>query len=64
MGYRLRELREDKRMTQEELADKSGVTRQTIISIENDKSYNVTIGTLTKLADALETSVEQLLYVR
>ncbi|MBO7662790.1 MAG: helix-turn-helix transcriptional regulator, partial [Clostridia bacterium] len=35
MGYRLREIREERKMTQEELERKSGVSRQTISAIEN-----------------------------
>lgn len=35
MGYRIRELREAMKMTQEELADKSGVSRGTISALEN-----------------------------
>ena len=59
MGNRLKEIREEKHMTQEELSSKSGVSRQTIISLETNQNYNVTIGTLTKLADALEITVDQ-----
>lgn len=59
MGNRLKEIREEKRMTQEELSARSGVSRQTIISLETNQNYNVTIGTLTKLADALEVTVDQ-----
>ena len=59
MGNRLKEIREEKHMTQEELSSKSGVSRQTIISLEPNQNYNVTIGTLTKLADALEITVDQ-----
>lgn len=59
MGYRLKEIREEKRMTQEELSAKSGVSRPTIISLENDESYNTTTGTLVKLADALGVGIEQ-----
>lgn len=59
MGYRLKAIREEKRMTQEELSAKSGVSRQTIVSLENDESYNTTTGTLIKLADALGVSIDQ-----
>jgi putative transcriptional regulator len=34
---RIRELRADRSMTQQELADQIGVTRQTVIAIEGDK---------------------------
>jgi len=43
-------------MTQEELAEKSGVSRVTIADIERGIIRSTTIGTLKKLADALEVS--------
>lgn len=62
MGYKLRKVREEKRLTQDELAKKSGVSRQTIIAIETDESYNPTFNTLVKLADALETTVDSIFF--
>ena len=62
MGYRLKEAREEARMTQEELAAKSGVSRPTIIAIENDPDYNTTTGTLLKLANALGIPIEQIFF--
>ena len=35
MGYKIKELREAMKMTQEELAEKSGVSRGTISALEN-----------------------------
>ena len=58
MGYRIKEVRESKNMTQEELADKSGVSRGTISALENGSLRNTTSKTLLKLAQALDTSVE------
>ena len=60
MTINLKEVRIDKRLTQEELAVKSNISRQTIVAIENDPSYNVTYKTLTSLADALDVTVDQL----
>ena len=60
MTINLKEIRIEKRLTQEELAVKSGVSRQTIVSIENEPGYNVTYKTLTALADALNVTVDQL----
>lgn len=54
---KLKEIREMQHMTQDELSEKSGVTRQTISSIEKDDSYNPTFGTLKKLSDALGRSI-------
>lgn len=46
-------------MTQEELADRVGVTRQTIVSIERGK-YNPSVGLALRLARELGVPVEQL----
>lgn len=62
MGYKLREAREEKRLTQEELSAKSGVSRQTIIAIETVEGYNTTFNTLVKLADALGMTVDQIFF--
>lgn len=56
----IKKMREEKRMTQEELAARAGVTRVTIISLENDEAYVTTTRTLVKVADALGTSVDQI----
>jgi len=55
---RLRELREIKGMTQEELAAGVGVSRQTIISLERGK-YNPSIFLAFKLARAFGLSIEE-----
>ncbi len=46
-------------MTQQELADKVGVTRQTILAIEKGK-YSPSVGLALRLAEVFETAVEQL----
>lgn len=58
MGYRIRERREELKMTQEELSAKSGVSRQTISALECGKSEDVLVGTLAALAKALDTTVD------
>jgi transcriptional regulator with XRE-family HTH domain len=62
MGYRVREIREQKKMSQEELEQKSGISRQTISAIENDKAGDVKVGTLRALANALETTIDNLFF--
>ena len=62
MGYRIRELREAMKMTQEELADKSGVSRGTISALENGSMRNTASKTLLKLAQALNTSVDRIFF--
>jgi putative transcriptional regulator len=46
-------------MTQQELADRAGVTRQTILSIEKGR-YNPTIGLALRLARIFGVPVEEL----
>lgn len=62
MGFCVKELREAKGMTQEELERKSGVSRQTISAIENDKCNDVKSGTLIALAKALGTTMDALFF--
>lgn len=62
MGCKLREAREDARLTQEELAAKSGVSRATIVALESGKEKNVLVGTLFKLAMALGKQVGEIFF--
>ena len=54
----IRELRSQRKMTQQELADQVGVTRQTVIAIEQDK-YSPSLETAFKVALVLGVSLEQ-----
>ena len=54
----IRELRARREITQQELADKIGVTRQTVIAMEQDK-YSPSLETAFKVALALGVSLEQ-----
>ena len=60
LGYKIKERREALRMSQEELASKSGVSRQTISSIENCPDKNMSTKTLEKIAAALGTTLKDL----
>jgi transcriptional regulator with XRE-family HTH domain len=64
MGYRLKEIREGKGITQEQLEKMSGVSRQTISAIENDNGYQAKVGTLVALANALETTVDNIFFAK
>jgi putative transcriptional regulator len=55
----LRELRASHNLTQADLAERAGVSRQTIISIESGR-YNPTIGLAYKLARLFDTTIEDL----
>ncbi|RLG06567.1 MAG: transcriptional regulator [Thaumarchaeota archaeon] len=63
MRNRLREFRARYRMTQEELARRVGVTRQTIIAIENGK-YLPSLKLAFKLAKAFNVRIEDLFEYR
>ena len=56
MVNRMKEIRESKGMTQEDLASKSGISRQTISAIENQKYENIKIKTLFAIAEALDST--------
>lgn len=58
MGEKIRSRRETLNMTQEELAAKSGVSRQTISAIENGLRDNIMTVTLAAIARALDTTVD------
>lgn len=62
MEYRIRELREQKGMTQSELSRKSGVTRATIWKLETQNNEITTTLTLSRIAKALGVPVEELFY--
>ena len=59
MKTRIQELRKQSRITQEELADALGVTRQTIISLENGK-YNASLQLAHKIAAYFHMNIEEI----
>lgn len=59
MKNRVKELRKSKGLRQEDLAAAAGVSRQTIIAIENDK-YSPTLALAIRLARRLGCAVEEL----
>lgn len=58
--YKIREIREKKRISQTELSEISGVSRATINRLENEENVVTNTKTLHKLADALNVSVKTL----
>ena len=60
MRYKIREYRERKKLTQDELAKKAGISRGIIVRLESDEEYETQIGTLNKVADALGVSLKSL----
>ena len=59
MKNRLRELRAAKEWSQAELADKLGVSRQTINAIETEK-YDPSLPLAFKVAHLFKTSIEEI----
>ena len=57
----LKEVRQQKGLTQEELATNVGVSRQTIISIERYR-YKPTLELAMKIAQNLDIKIEKLFY--
>lgn len=60
MGYRIKDIREQLRMSQEELSEKSGVSRTTISNLENNAAKTAMTSTLLKIANALGVTVDQI----
>ncbi len=61
IGRNVRRLRDGGLWTREELAEKAGVSRQTIAHLELGTSGRPRRGTIEKLADALDVPIETLL---
>lgn len=58
----IKRLRKEAGLRQEDLAKKLGVSRQTIIAIENNK-YNPTLELAMRLALQLDKNVEEIFYL-
>ena len=62
MQNRIKQLRKQAGLRQEDLAQEMGVTRQTIIAIENNK-YNPTLELAMKLARRLYLHVDEIFFL-
>ena len=62
MGYKIKEFREARGMTQEQLSASSGVSRGTISALENGTTRTTTTKTLLQIARALDTTVDQIFF--
>jgi len=62
MRNEIKQLRKAKGLRQEDLADLLGVTRQTILAIENNK-YNPTLELAMKLSKFLEKPLEEVFFL-
>lgn len=59
---KIKEMRTKKKMTQEELSTKSGVSRTIIWALESGKQEVTTTSTLKKIAAALNASVSEIFF--
>lgn len=62
MENQIRALRKERGISQEDLARRCGVSRQTINAIENNK-YDPTLGLAMRLARLLKTPVEDIFHL-
>jgi transcriptional regulator with XRE-family HTH domain len=56
IGERIKERRKEARLTQSEVAEKCGLSYQSVLNAEQDKSC--TLETLTKICNALDLKIE------
>lgn len=63
IGARIKETRKKLNLTQTELAEKAGVTRMTVVKLENGITADVSANTIVKIARALGTSTDYILCV-
>lgn len=60
MKNRLKELRIERGISQEELAELCGISRATLSKIENNEEVNVNTRTIAKLADAFNVNPSEI----
>ena len=60
MVYKVKECREEKKMSQDELSKKSGVSRAIISGLESGRTLVTTTDTLIKIASALDKKVSDI----
>ena len=63
MKNKLREIREEKGISQEELSERSGVSRTTISELETEKKEVTTNITLEKIATALGEKISNIFFI-
>lgn len=62
MGYKIKECREEMKMSQTELSKKSGVSRTIISGLESGAITVTTTDTLLRIANALEKKVSDIFF--
>jgi len=61
LSSNIKKLRKKHHLSQEQLAQKAGITYSTLIKIESGNNKNPTIDTLKKIADAVKVGVDDLI---
>ncbi len=64
MKLKIKEYHKSKNLTQQELADKAGCTRQFINMLENNDDINVSGKMLVNIARPLDTTVDDILFAK
>ena len=62
MNYKVKEIREEIGISQETLAEKSGVSRTIISGLESGKIKETSTKTLSKIARALDRNVSEIFF--
>ncbi len=60
LAQNIKKLRKQHKLSQEQLAQKAGITYSTLIKIESGANSNPTIKTIKKLAGTLRISIDKL----
>ena len=60
LSSNIKKLRKQHNLSQEQLAQKAGITYSTLIKIESGNNTNPTLDTLTKLAGVFKISLDEL----
>ena len=63
MKNNIKELRKNKKLRQEDLAEELGVTRQTVIAIENNK-YDPTLELAMKISEFFGLNVNDIFHLK
>ena len=60
LASNIKKLRKQYHLSQEQLAQKAGITYSTLIKIESGLNKNPTLDTLTKIANAFKIKIDEL----
>lgn len=60
LSSNIKKLRKKHNLSQEQLAQKAGITYSTLIKIESGSNSNPTLDTLTKLASVFKIKIDEL----